>query len=169
MYSNAKMESCLKYIDSELGRAQSRVWPGHDVLALWSKATPESLAKLEELGAIKSAKTLADSFDYCARYFDEWQKEQPAPWDAFDDEYEYNGRYSDIFEKKAGSPTERMERAKNVSKAKDIFESLSDTDRHAIWADEADLSDFEIRASGKVRAIVHEMIQDWVEDPGQHK
>ena len=165
-YDPGKVESCLRYIDGELARMLSSSHTGVDVHSLWSKATPGDLEKLQELGAIRNAKTLADSMDYCAEPYDRWQEEQDIERTYDGDEYEYNG---DSFYRKANEPTQREVQEKLRPKAKAIFDGLSDSDRDAIYAGDADLSDFDIFAKPGVRRLVDEMIQEWIEDPGQHK
>ncbi len=168
MYDSRRMNSCLSYVDSELRRLQSRSYGDINTYELWAEATPAALSELEKAGAIKSAAKLSESLDYCAKYYDEWLGENE-PSHAGEDDYEYNGRHSDIFEKKAGAPTERMVDAKLRAEAKRVFASLSNEEKDAIWSDEADLSDLDIFVKAPVRRIVHQMIQDWVSDPGEHK
>jgi hypothetical protein len=222
-YDPGKVESCLRYIDGELARMLSSSHLGVDVHALWSKATPSNLEKLQELGAIRNAKTLADSMDYCAEHYDRWEEEQEDSRTYDGDEYEYNGsdtlkearknlaeaaaalaekraknpnyrgpvigwhetakrlyelalerssehkQNGDSFSRKANEPTQRELQEKLRPKAKAIFDGLSDSDRDAIYAGDADLSDFDIFPKPGVRRLVDEMIQEWIEDPGQHK
>lgn len=94
-YDRSKLESCLGYVDSEQAFMKRRVWPDVDVYALWSKATPESLDKLESIGAIHNAKRLAAAMDYCAEHYDQWESESSGGSgysDGDGDDYEYNGK-----------------------------------------------------------------------------
>lgn len=66
-----------------------RVWEGVDVYSLWSSATPDSLKKLEDIGAIHNAKRLADCMDYCAEHYSEWEDSQESSVSEYADDDDY--------------------------------------------------------------------------------